>query len=210
MRILSKAYLTAIAVAGMIVASPAAARADIILQSGNIPQTDENVLLNTGITGNPIFGTTNQTGFAVRFTGNEQITAPANGQARIEAVDGAFTYLMVDLLGASYTSLILNLDAVLGGTVDFRVTETNGQVNNFTNLAVGDAGENFFTITAINGQRIQSVEFFADVPVTFVDAAQFRIGGAQATTTVIPEPASLMLLGTGLAGLAARYRKRIA
>ncbi|HEU4477992.1 MAG TPA: hypothetical protein VFR80_05700, partial [Pyrinomonadaceae bacterium] len=54
------------------------ARADIIIATGNNPQPDENILLNTGITGNPIFGTSNQTGFAVRFTSNENITAPAN------------------------------------------------------------------------------------------------------------------------------------
>ena len=60
-------------------ASIGSARADIIIATGNNPQTDENVLLNTGMTGNPIFGTTNQTGFSVRFTSNENITAPANG-----------------------------------------------------------------------------------------------------------------------------------
>src|SRR5687768_6171472 len=42
------------------------ARADIIHTVGSVPQTDENVLLNNGLTGNPIFGTTNQTGLSVR------------------------------------------------------------------------------------------------------------------------------------------------
>ena len=54
------------------------AQATAILTIGNDPQLDENVLLNTGLSGNPIFGTTNQTGLAVRFTGTEDLTAPAN------------------------------------------------------------------------------------------------------------------------------------
>ena len=36
--------------------------ADLIIATGNNPQLDENVLFDTGLSGNPIFGTTNQTG----------------------------------------------------------------------------------------------------------------------------------------------------
>ena len=65
------------------------AQATAILTVGNNPQAgDENVLLNTGIAGNPIFGETQQTDLLVRFTGLESLTAPANGQARVEATDG--------------------------------------------------------------------------------------------------------------------------
>ena len=101
----------AIVVAAVVLLGATEARANAILTIGNVPQVDENILLNTGDIGNPIFGTTNSTGLMVRFTGNEQLTAPANGQARIEAADDLFTYLMVDLPSGSFTSLIVNLDA---------------------------------------------------------------------------------------------------
>ncbi len=205
----SKLVLSLFAFAVLSLGSAMTTRADIIVTQGNVPQNDENVLLNTGNTGNPLFGTTNQTQTSVRFTGTETLTAPANGQARIEAVDGTLNNLTIDTPGFTFTSLILNLDAEADGTVQFIVTEGNGMVNNF-NFALGGSGSNFFTITAINGQNIRSVQFIATVGVSMGldDAAQFRIGGIQRVPTAVPEPATMILLGTGLAGIAAKVRRR--
>ncbi len=199
--------LLAFAIIGL---ASVSARADIIIVSGNVPQTDENVLLNTGQTGTTIFGTTNQTRASVRFRSNEPITAPANGQARIEAVDGTLTQLTTDIPGFTFTSLILNIDAATAGSVTFTVTEDNGQTTPGT-FALGASGQNFFTITAINGQRISSVMFTTTVAMTVTnvdDVAQIRIGGVQPVTAPIPEPTTMLLLGSGLAGVAARMRRR--
>jgi hypothetical protein len=191
-------------------ASIGSARADIIIATGNNPQPDENVLLNTGLTGNPIFGTTNQTGLSVRFSSSESLIAPANGQARIEAADGTLTNLTIDIPGATFASLIVNIDAATAGSVNFVVTENNGQQTAGT-FALGASGENFFTITAINGQRISSVAFTTTVAMVVTnvdDVAQIRIGGAQQVQQPIPEPTTMLLLGTGLFGVAAKVRKR--
>ena len=197
-----KHLVTAVGAALLLSASEAQATA--IFTIGNDPQTDENVLLNTDDVGMQIFGITNDTGLAVRFTGNEVLTSPANGQARIEAEDGSFTSLMVDIPNGSFSSLILNLDAVIDGTVDFIVT-TNTGVQVFNDVAVGQNGNNFFTFTTIDNQRYLDIALQADDLLTFSDAAQFRIGGAQ---VAVPDAAStLSLLGLGLAGMAVVRRR---
>src|SRR5262245_10453281 len=66
--------------------APAPSLAGIMFQLGNNPQpNEENVLLNTGTTGNTVFGVTNQSNIQVRFDSTQTLLLPANGQARVEA-----------------------------------------------------------------------------------------------------------------------------
>ena len=192
-----------IAVGAVVLMSASEAQATAILTIGNNPQPgQENVLLDDDLSGNPIFGTTNITGTSVRFTGAEDLESQANGQAAILAVDGAYNYLMIDVPGGTFESLIFNPDAAADGTIDFRVT-TNTGVQLFDDVALDGNGQNFFTFTTDAAQHLISVEFLADVDV--VDTKQVRISGFQQQ---VPDAAStFLLLGFGLAGLAAARRR---
>jgi hypothetical protein len=102
MGVWTKGVTTALsAVVVLVLARPADASAILIV--GNDPQLgDENVLLNTGAIGNPIFGELNQTGLTVQFGSNELLLAPSNGQARVEAQDGSLTDLDVSIPGIAH------------------------------------------------------------------------------------------------------------
>ncbi len=195
----------AFALAGVVVAVLPAS-ATIIVEVGNNPQIDENVQFNNGEVDNAplIQGSTNKSGFLVDFFGaGEDLTSPSRGQARVEAEDGSTLDALTVALnasGSSFTSLIYNLDAVKDGSVTFTVNRVVGDpfVGSFD---LDKNGQNFFTITAIDGPRITSVGLASTVGLE--DLKQVRIGSA---VVVIPEPASLGLLGLGALGLLARRR----
>jgi hypothetical protein len=209
-----KKYLIKFLLIGLLTAGAVPGWADIVIATGNNPQTDENVLFNeTGLaqTGLTVQGITNNSGFIVDFEGTESLNTPSAGQARIEADDGGFTDLAISLNDptASFTSLILNINLVNisgdgDGTVQFTVDQLVGPafVGSFS---VDEAGSNFFTITAINGQRITRVTLASTVEIRDIgDIRQIRIGGAGITDgeePVIPEPATLSLIGLGLGTL---------
>ncbi|MCP1335088.1 hypothetical protein [Futiania mangrovi] len=201
--------MAATAVTASVLFAASAAQAAFVVQEGNIPQFDDNVIANGCDAGVGIAGPALQVagclngdrGQQVLFTSDEAITY-SGGQATVEAEDGnGFSYLKIEVVGTSFDSLILNINASEDGQVQFG---DGTDLSGFFDLSSG--GANFFTIT---GADLPFIEFWTTDASVSVDIAettrQVRIGGVGSVQ--ISEPALGGLLGLGMLGIAMARRR---
>jgi hypothetical protein len=189
------------------------AKADIVVVTGVNNQGTDNVLLNPATNVTTVTGTVGPSNLLVNFTsssGSGLLNANPSGQATVSGGTGntALTQLTFGLANNdTFTRAVFNINASTGGSVLIHVTGININGGFFEDTFVVDAnGQNFFTVTAINGQLIQTISLTATAGAVFQDIRQVRLGGGEIGE--VPEPASMLLLGSGLVGLAAGFRKR--
>jgi hypothetical protein len=190
-------------------ASGANAQITLFQSPGGI-QPDENVLMDGQDPNDPtkVNAHTNQTLAGILFTSDESIFPPAQGQARVEATDGSYQTICIEIVpGMGFTELEFNvnvLNSAGDGTALIEVFGVGDVTPNTFNVDLDANGENYFGLQASPGTMMTKV-CITTTDTQILDTRQWRVGGVGA---LVPEASTFAMFGVGLLPIAGLMFKR--
>ena len=183
------------------------ALADAVFTLGNNPQSnEENILFTTSATGHTINAFTNQSHTNVVITSTTNMLLEGGGQADLDDASGGRLHdVSFTVPGFTFTDFILNPFKPKANEDLVVSVMTNDGLFSFK--YGGKNGNNFLTVTTTGGEVMDWIQ--VDSASGFEGLKQPRISGVAAVAAT-PEPSTMLLLGSGLVGLSAWARRKIA
>ena len=136
----------------------------------------------------------------------DSLYAHTNGHMRLEAEDGS-----INVLAITGSTIFSGLFADIFGVYDqdrdhvtVVVNTSGGIYTNVLPMTIGATSSNYLSIIATAGEQINSISLGTDAsPARFIALRDIYVSDAQ-----VPEPSSIMLMGTALASISAALRRR--